>query len=264
MVNKGFSVATLKGVRSALRDPLKFYFPNFDIVEDSCIKKLIQYVKSHNTRESVTFPAGNLDLVVCMLKLRDDNDLEFVFKKTLFLCFLVCPYRIAEFRAVSLSASSFSPLHALLKPHIAFQSKNQTDAFTPNPIIIQAYEEDSDICPVKLLNSYIKITQAKCREKGIERPDQLWLNVNLKPISVFIMRKWIKEIIFMGDPNASSKLRVHSMRAQVASHLMVSGVSVKEILSVMNWKQVSTFSKFYARLGIRAAVKAVLAGHPIS
>ena len=74
-----------------------------------------------------------------------------------------------------------------------------------------------------------------------------------KPISVFIMRKW-KRIIFMGDPKASSKLRVHSMRAQVASHLMVSGVSVKEILSVMNWKQVSTFSKFYARLGIRAAV----------
>ena len=57
----------------------------------------------------------------------------------------------------------------LLKPHIAFQSKNQTDTFTPNPIIIQAYEEDSDICPVKLLNSYINITQAKCKEKGIER-----------------------------------------------------------------------------------------------
>ena len=57
MVNKGFSVATLKGVRSALRDPLKFYFPNFEIVEDSCrpIMKLIQYVKSHNTRESVIF-----------------------------------------------------------------------------------------------------------------------------------------------------------------------------------------------------------------
>ena len=75
-----------------------------------------------------------------------------------------------------------------------------------------------------------------------------------KPISVFIMRKW-KRIIFRGDPKASSKLRVHSMRAQVASHLMVSGVSVKKkILSGMNWKQVSTFSKFYARLGIRAAV----------
>ena len=131
--------------------------------------------------------------------MRDDNDLEFVFKKTLFLCFLACPYRIAEFRAVSLSASSFSPLHALLKPHIAFQSKNQTDAFTPNPIIIQAYEEDCDICPVKLLNSYIKITQAKCREKGIERPDQLWLNVNLKTNISFHHEKMEKNNIHGGS-----------------------------------------------------------------
>ena len=253
----------MKGVRSALRDPLKWYFPNFDIVEDPYIRKLIQYVKSHNTKVSLNFPAWDLDLVVRMLKLREESDWEFICKKTLFLTFLACPYRIAEFRSISLSQSVFSPLHVILKPHLTFQSKNQTDSFNPDPIIIQAYEEDLDICPVRLLTAYVNITQAKCNEKNLPRPDQLWLNKNLKPMSTFVMRKWVKEIIWIGDPNAYEDIKVHSVRAQVASHLMASGFSVREILISMNWRSASTFARFYARLGIKTAVKAVLAGHPV-
>ena len=263
LANKGYKSGSLKGVRSALKEPLKLYFPEFDITEDEYIKKIIEYVRSHNAKPRVDFPSWNLDLVVNMLKAKEESDVEFLVKKALFLAFLACPYRIAEFGAISLSSSSFSPLHVILKTHYSYLSKNQSDEFTPRPIVIPAYERDPDICPVRLLNTYLNLTKAKCRERNVLRPDKFWLNLNGKPLAVSTMRRWIKEIIFLGDPNASMGLRVHSVRGQVSSHLLASGMPVREIMLAMNWRSSSTFREYYARLGIKTAVRAVLAGHPV-
>ena len=262
LTNKQYLSTTLKGVRSALREPLKLYFPEYDILSDPWIDLLIRHVKSHNLRPAPSFPSWDLDLVVRMLRSRVDQSLEFTFKKAFFIVFLACPYRIAEFKAISLSSSSFSPSHASLRPHSLFASKNQVDSFSPSPIIIQAFPEMSEICPVSILNSYIEYTKALCRDKGIPRPDQLWLNCNLKPLTFNIMRKWVRDVIFLGDPNATMRgTNVHSIRGQVASHLLADGTPVKEILASMNWRSSSTFSRYYAKLGIKTAVKAVLAGH---
>lgn len=261
LVNKGFRSTTLKSIRSVLREPLKLYFPDFDLLKDPWVSNLIKYVRANSLKCSFSFPKWDLDIVLRMLKCRESQELDFVFKKTLFIVFIACPYRISEFRAISLSASSFSSLHALLKPHLLFQSKNQTDSFIPQPIVIQNFPDDPSICPVTLLNAYINLTGSLCQDKNVNRPDQLWLNSNLKPLSLNLMRKWVKDIIFMADPNAVSSVKVHSIRSQVASHLLASGVSVKEIVAAMNWRSSSTFTKFYARLGIQTSVKAVLAGH---
>ena len=262
LVNKGFRSSTLKSARSVLRDPLLAFFPDYDILQDALISKLISFVRSNNPKVSFRFPAWDLDLVVRMIQLRDCVDLDYVFKKTLFIVFIACPYRISEFKAISISSSSFSSHHALLKPHILFCSKNQTDDFCPLPIVLQEFSEDSRICPVTLINSYLALTSAMCRDRKVIRPDQLWLGVNLKPLSVNVLSNWIKEVIFLADPNAGlSNFNVHSIRSQVASHLMANNVSVKEIIAAMNWRSSSTFALFYARLGIRTAVRAVLAGH---
>ena len=262
LANKGFKSTTLKSVRSILKDPLVFYFPDYNILLDPWIIKIIKFVKSTNVQPRFNFPSWNLDLVIRMLKVRNETNMDYIFKKTLFIVFLACPYRISEFNAISLSNSSFSSLHALLRSHIAFRSKNQTDSFSPSPIVIQNFPEEPSICPVSLLNKYINLTKALCRDKNIDRPDRLWINTSLKPASLFTLRNWVKEIIFLADPNADPTIRVHSIRSQVASHLLAYGFSVKEIMASMNWKSSSTFTKYYARLGIQTAVKAVLAGHP--
>ena len=254
LANRGFKSSTLKGIRSALRDPLKLYFPTFDIVSDYCIRNIIKYVKCHSKQITYRFPAWDLNLVIRMLKFRDCKDIQFWLKKVLFLAFIACPFRIGEFNSISLSASVFSPVHIMLKTHITFLSKNETDTSTKNPIVIPEYSEDPDICPVKLLNQYVRWSKSKCRELGIARPDKFWINLNGKPLSVNTMRKWIKEVIFLGDPNASGSLKVHSVRGQVASHLHSSGLSVKEVMMAMSWRNESTFKKFYSRLGISTAV----------
>ena len=262
LANNNYLSTTLKSVRSVLREPLKLYFPNYDILADPWIEAIIRHVRSCKIRPSTNFPSWDLDLVVSMLGSRDDRSIAYTFKKTLFIAFIACPYRIAEFRAISLSSSSFSPEHALLKPHAQFCSKNQIDTFNPSPIVIQAFPDKPEICPVSLLNAYINLTSALCRERGIPRPDQLWLNTNLKPLSLNSIRCWVREIIFLGDPRAElNGTHTHSVRGQVSSHLLAAGVPIKEIISAMSWRSSSTFSRYYAKLGIRTAVRAVLAGH---
>ena len=262
LANKKFKSSTLKSIRSILKDPLLDYFPEYNIVEDPWIKKLIQFVRCNNTSVTFNFPSWDLDLVVRMLTLREDVDIPFVFKKSLFIIFLACPYRIEEFRSISLSSSSFSPHHVLLRTHPRFCSKNQTDNFSPSPIVIQEYPDVPQICPVKILNSYITLTRSLCEDKGIARPDNLWLSTQLKPISQDLIRRWVREVIFLGDPRASIVgSHVHSIRGQVATRLLASGASVKEILAAMNWKRESTFFRYYAILGVQSSVRAVLAGH---
>ena len=83
----------------------------------------------------------------------------------------------------------------------------------------------------------------------------------MKPISQELIRKWVREIVFLGDPRATvTGTHIHSIRGQVATGLLAAGASVKEILAAMNWKSDSTFYRYYAVLGIQSSVRAVLAG----
>ena len=260
--NRGYLSSTLRSIRTSLRDPLRLYFPAFDILYDPFIKKIIQFVKSKQPKRLYKFPAWNLDLVVQMLKIREDRDMAFVFKKTLFITFLACPYRISEFKAISLSMSAFSPLHVTLKTHPNYYSKNATDTFSPAPIILQQFAECSSLCPVVLLNTYRDWTNSLCAERGIDRPDQFWLNSNLKPLTNNEIRKWVRDIIFLADPQARVKgTNVHSIRAQIASALFASGFTIKEVMGAMSWRSDSTFTRYYSLLGLQTSVSAVLAGH---
>ena len=261
LANKNFKSTTLKSIRSILKDPLKDYFPDYDITADPWVAKVIQFVKSNKPRPSFNFPSWNLDLVVRMLTLREDFNTSYLFKKTMFVLFLACPYRINEFRSISLSTSTFSAHHIVLKTHPSYYSKNQTDSFNPTPIVIQEFQEIPQICPVKLVNTYISLTKDLCRQKNIPRPDSLWLSTHLKPISAELTRKWVREVIFLGDPRATiSGTHTHTIRGQVATAMLAAGASVKEIIAAMNWKSESTFFRYYAVLGIQSSVKAVLAG----
>ena len=147
-----------------------------------------------------------------------------------------------EFRSISLSVSNVSAHHVLLRPHPKFCSKTQTDTFNPSPIVVQEFPDIPQICPVKLLKNYVDLTKKLCDEKGIVRPDHLWLSTHLKPITQDVIRRWVREIIFWGDPNPTRLgSHVHSIRGHVSTSLLASRASVKEIFAAMNWKSRSTF-----------------------
>ena len=122
LANMNFKSTTLKSIRSILKEFLTDYFPDYNISEDPWVSKVIQYVKCNKPRTFFNFPSWDLDLVVRMLTLREDFNLGYTFKKTLFIIFLACPYRINEFRSISIATSSFSTHHVLLKTHPSFCS----------------------------------------------------------------------------------------------------------------------------------------------
>ena len=157
--------------------------------------------------------------------------------------------------------SSFSPLHILLRFILPTSARTNQILSLHLLLSSQNFPDKPQICPVTLVNNYIEVTKGMCRVKGISRPDQLWLSTNLKPITVNTIRKWVRDIIYLGDPNATSKgSNAHTIRAQVATHLFAAGLSVIEILASMYWRSSSTFTRYFAMLGIQTSVQAVLAG----
>ena len=105
---------------------------------NSWITKIIQYVKRPSWSSPDLFLKWKLDMVMDMLSSRPELDQEFLFKKTLIVSFLSYPYRISEFRAISISGSTFTPHHIMLKIHHPFL-KVLTDVFSPSPIIIPIF-----------------------------------------------------------------------------------------------------------------------------
>ena len=66
LTNKGLSAGTLKSIRTALKEPLGRYFPNFDIIEGKLSRNIIQCVMLHNARVIYRFPSWDLTLVLRM------------------------------------------------------------------------------------------------------------------------------------------------------------------------------------------------------
>ena len=87
MINKELSAGTLKGIRTALKEPVGLYFPNFDIIEGKLSRNFIQCVKLHNARMIYRFPSWDLNLVLWILKCREDSDHAVWIKKVRFITF---------------------------------------------------------------------------------------------------------------------------------------------------------------------------------
>ena len=80
-----------------------------------------------------------------------------------------------------------------------------------------------------------------CSEKGISRPDQLWILVHGRPLSKVMIRPHFRTIILSSDPSASfSWTKFHSVHGIFASSLNYRGIKIEDILKHMNWKSTST------------------------
>ena len=58
----------------------------------------------------------------------------------------------------------------------------------------------------------------------------------------------------------SLKLNFYSIRGHVATTLGLRGIDTQNILSKMNWKNSSTFKKFYAKLVLISKCQGVIGG----
>ena len=249
--------------RSALRKPILALFPDWDISQDILFNDLNRFVKSNFKKKESCFPPWDLDKVLGMLLNPPEGYINnsFLMQKSFFLALLACPKRISEFKALSLPRITFTENSVVLKPHQKFVKKNESCSFSPRDITIPSYPALSAICPVKNLQIYLRITNAICRERNVERPLELWIDENAKPLSLYKMRQWFRNIIFLSYPGASFPVtNFHSVRSQVASALDFRGISISTIIDQMGWASTTTFQRFYSKFNIISSKEAVLAG----
>ena len=124
--------------------------------------------------------------------------------------------------------------------------KQDRHSHVGEPIHIEAYEADQDLCIVKLLPLYLqRVAQLRTAESLLVTH----VKPHRKPTSQTISW-WIVEMIQLAYNDKKlpvDKISGHSTRALAPSWAEFKGVPVSDILRVADWASARTFYKFYWR-----------------
>ena len=256
LIDKNLAYSSLLQYRSGISKPLKYLLPKLDLIQDSFMKALLQYTKSHNIKIRNKFPFWNLDKILEMFTSTQFKNLckkntNIYFKKVIFLILLASPRRISEFQALSLTNSSIDHNEVILRTHSKFIKKNASATFNPLDIKIPSHSENLDICPVHNLHQYLQITEKICLNKNISRPDQIFIKEDTRPFTTHQLRSSVREIIIRADPLAPKQSSTfHSVRKIASTLLDYRGYSLAEIMESMQWHSSQTYLKYYCQLGL--------------
>ena len=114
----------------------------------------------------------------------------------------------------------------------------------PKPIEFYVYPGDKDLCPVNIIDCYIKRSESWRGDMG--QVSKLFLSYTKPhgPITSTSIARWIKHILDMAGIDASI-FQAHSVRGASSSKALTRGLSVQDILVKGNWSRESTWQKFY-------------------
>ena len=124
--------------------------------------------------------------------------------------------------------------------HIAFPSmlKHGGPDRHLKPVNLKCYLADTKICPVEVLDTYLKVT------KKIRKSETKLLISFLKPhsaVTVKTISRWIKEAVI--DTNT---FQGHILRSSSSSKAKLNRANITQILNA-GWLNKHTFVKFYHR-----------------
>ncbi len=112
-------------------------------------------------------------------------------------------------------------------------------------LTVRAWRDNSIICPVTTLESYIERTETL---RGPMSGNALFIGSNKphRPVTASTVGHWIKEQLREAgiDTNVFS---AHSTRGAAASHAASVGVPIATVLAQGHWASESTFARFYHR-----------------
>ena len=120
----------------------------------------------------------------------------------------------------------------------------QTNARNNKFIVeLRSFEEDSSICVVECLKSYLKATEK------IRNSSKLLVSF-LKPhnrVSKQTISRWIKKV--MSESGIDTDIfKSHSTRAASCSKLKNNSFPVEEIIETAGWTNAKCFKKFYDKV----------------
>ena len=159
--------------------------------------------------------------------------------KTVTLCVLTRPCRLAELASIDYNTIRFSPEGATISPLVppkqARAGTAMKDYFFP------AFDEDINICPVSALRCYSKKTE-RHRQDG----DHLFLT-STRPYhsaTSATIARWVKTTLSKAGVDTSI-FCAHSTRSASTSAAADAGISIPEILEAADWSSSTTFERFF-------------------
>ena len=239
----GRSYRTINVHRSMLSGKL----PEIDgvhIGKHPMVTRLLKAVYNKRTPRAKYDAFWDADKALCSVKelgATESLPLKQITLKTVLLLALSAFLRVSELASIDVKSLRFGESEvrfSLLKPRKA-QSSGPLQNLT-----VKKHPEDSQICPVSCLRSYIERTK-KLRAKN-ERELFVGLVPPHKVVGSCSIARWIKHALRLSKID-TSVFSAHSTRGAAASSALVSGVSCDQILKAASWKRESTFKRFYKR-----------------
>ena len=113
----------------------------------------------------------------------------------------------------------------------------------PPDVIFYSFPGNEDLCPVKTLEFYLKVSEPWRRKGGRSQLLLSFLKPH-KPISPATLARWIKEMLRFSEINTDI-FKAHSVRSASTSKAKSLRFTTKDILRKGNWSGESTWQRFY-------------------
>ena len=232
----------LSAVSKFLRDPLTQS-------DRECIAKYVKNIFNRNPPipKRPRLITWNVDIALDFLQQWDDNQklqLNDLAGKISLLILLSTMCRISDVAQLDMATSTATD------SSLEFRLQNPTKCFTENnmafggtnlqTLVLRKFEE-SKLCPVSAINTYIARTSCFRGETS-----KLFVIVHDRPRGATIqtISRWTKKILCRAGLD---KFTIHSGRAASASCALLLGMPIDSILRHAGWRSKSTFVRRYLK-----------------
>lgn len=251
MLAKGLAYNTIAGYRSAISE-YHDYVDGAPIGSHPDISKAIQAIFIKNpppihSDEPIDL-APSLDYI---RKLGDNSEMTVrnLSIKTAFLLALVTACRPSDIHKIDLSSmhvtdTTYSFDCVMPKEYKIARSHSTSTSKSPiKRIFIEAYKDDSQLCPYDALHTLLSRTTSW--RISTKQQNSLFL-INREPHSpaaIETIAGWIKTVVRVSSSSSSAK----DMRVLSAFFLQNAGADLASVLSLGNWSSNSVYQRFYQR-----------------
>jgi len=116
----------------------------------------------------------------------------------------------------------------------------------PRRVFYPSFKDNSEICPVTVLHSYIQRTTDQVTSISGQQPLFITSRNPFHRARPGTIGHWIKDVLQLVGINTES-FSAHSTRSASISYAASKGVPISDILKAANWSSSSTFEQFYYR-----------------
>ena len=239
LFENGRKYRTINCARSMLSSTL-LPIDGFPVGKHPMVTRLMKGVFNKRPPTKLLFPSWSVKQVLIMLSSWSPaRSLSFklLSYKCVMLLALVTGKRASSISKLSLKQGYLELGESTIVLQPLGLEKNTRPGHTAAPIVIEAYNQAPEICPVHYLKAYI------IRSKELRKNETLFVSVNRphNTVSPATVCRWLKSVITMSSQSGSGG----STRSVTTSTGIGRGLTIDSIVKAGDWARSRTFKNHY-------------------